>query len=55
MPTNIITRFLEGWVSLTHQVENNDNTILHIFLVSEIQIENLKKKKKVLSLALIKF
>ena len=42
MPTNIITSFLKGWVSLTHQVENNDNTILHIFLVSEIQIENLR-------------
>ena len=28
MSTNVITRWLKRWVSQTHQVENNNNTIL---------------------------
>ena len=40
MPANVITRWLEGWVSQT-QVEINDNTILDVFLASEDQIEHL--------------
>ena len=39
MSTNAITRWLEGWVSQTHPVEKNDNTIL----VSE---EELKEELK---------
>ena len=31
MPANVITRWLEGWVSQTHEVEINDNTILDVF------------------------
>ena len=41
MPANVITRWLEGWVSQTHEVEINDNTILDVFLASEDQIEHL--------------
>ena len=31
----VLTRWLAGWVSQTHQVENNDNAILDVFSVSE--------------------
>ena len=31
----VLTRWLEGWVSQAHQMENNDNTILDVFSVSE--------------------
>ena len=43
MSTNVLTRWLKGWVSQTHQVENNDNTILDVFSVSE----NLKSNSLV--------
>ena len=41
--TNVTTRWPERWVSQTYQVEINDNTILDVFLVSEDQIEHLKR------------
>ena len=43
MSTNVLTRWLKRWVGLTHQVENNDNTILDVFSVSE----NLKSNSLV--------
>ena len=30
MSANAIACWLEGWVSQTHQVKNNDNTILDV-------------------------
>ena len=39
---NIITRWLEGWVSQTHGVENIDITILDFLLASENQIKHLR-------------
>ena len=38
-----ITRWLERWFSQTHKVENNDNTILDVFLLLEDQIEHLRR------------
>ena len=35
MSTNVLTLWLEERVSQTHQVDNNDNTILDVFLLSE--------------------
>ena len=35
MSTNVLTLWLEEWVSQTHQVDNNDNAILDVFLLSE--------------------
>ena len=43
MSTNVITRLLEGWVIQTYQVENNDSTILDVFLVSEDKIEHCSR------------
>ena len=31
MSSNVITHWLERWVSQTHQMENNNNTILDVF------------------------
>ena len=36
MSTNAITWWLEGWVSQTLRVENNDNTILDVFSYYDI-------------------
>ena len=44
---------MEGWVSQTHQVENKDNTILDVFLVSENQIEHFRRSYKVLNLQML--
>ena len=33
MSANAITCWLEGWVSQTHQVKNNDNTILDVLSI----------------------
>ena len=41
--TNVITWWLEGWVGQIRQVENNDNTILDVFLVLEDQIKHLRR------------
>ena len=41
--TNVITWWLEGWVSQIRQVENNDNKILDVFLVLEDQIKHLRR------------
>ena len=40
--TNAMTCWLEGWISQTHQLENNDNAILDI-LVSGNQIKHLRR------------
>ena len=53
MLTNVITRWLEEWVIQTHQVENNDNTIFDVFLVSEDQIEDLRRSSKGLNLQML--
>ena len=42
MYTSIITHWPGGWISQT-QVENDNNTLLHVSLVSEDQIEHLRK------------
>ena len=42
MSTNAMTHWLEGWISQTHQLENNDNAILDI-LVSGNQIKHLRR------------
>ena len=31
MSTNTLIRWLEGWVSQTHRMENHDNAILDVF------------------------
>ena len=36
-------RLLEGWVIQTYQVENNDSTILDVFLVSQDKIEHCRR------------
>ena len=43
MSTNVITLSLEGWISQTHQVEKNYNTIFNVFLVSEDQIKHPRR------------
>ena len=53
MSSNVITRWLEEWVIQTHQVENNDNTIFDVILVSEDQIEHLRRSSKGLNLQLL--
>ena len=53
MSSNVITRWLEEWVIQTHQVENNDNTIFDVILVSEDQIEHLRRSSKDLNLQLL--
>ena len=50
MSTNAINRWLEGWVSQTHPVEKNDNTIL----VSEDQIQHLRRNSKVLNVQILR-
>ena len=47
MLTNVINHWLEEWVSQTHQIENNNNTIFDVFLVSEDQIECLRRSSNV--------
>ena len=42
MSTNVMIHWLGGWVSQTHEVENNNNTILDI-LGSENQIKHLRR------------
>ena len=42
MSTNVMILWLGGWVSQTHEVENNDNRILDI-LGSENQIKHLRR------------
>ena len=49
---NVITWWLEGWVSQTHQVWSN-NRILDVFLVSKEQIELLRRSEKVLNLQML--
>ena len=51
--SNVITRWLDEWVIQTHQVENNDNTIFDVILVSEDQIEHLRRSSKGLNLQLL--
>ena len=43
MSTNVITHWLEQWISQRHQMEINDNKILDVFLVSGDQKEHLKR------------
>ena len=54
MSSNVITRWLEEWVIQTHQVENNDNTIFDVILVSEDQIEHMSRSSKGLNLQLLR-
>ena len=54
MSSNVITHWLEEWVIQTHQVENNDNTIFDVILVSEDQIEDLSRNSKGLNLQLLR-
>ena len=51
--SNVITRMLEEWVIETRQVENNDNTIFDVILVSEDQIEHLRRSSKGINLQLL--
>ena len=53
MSTNVITHWLERYVSQTYQVENNYNTILYKSEVSEDQIKQLKRNWKVLNLQML--
>ena len=54
MSSNVITHWLEEWVIQTHQVENNDNTIFDVILVSEDQIEDMSRSSKGLNLQLLR-
>ena len=51
--SSIITRWLEEWVIQTHHVENNDNTLFDVILVSEDHIEHLRRSSKSLNLHLL--
>ena len=51
--SNVITRWLDERVIQTHQVENNDNTIFDVILVSEDPIEHLRRSSKDLNLQLL--
>ena len=54
MSSNVITHWLEEWIIQTHQVENNDNTIFDVILVSEDQIEHMSRSSKGLNLQLLR-
>ena len=46
MSSNVITCWLEEWVIQTYQVESNNNTSFDVILVSEDQIEHLRRNSK---------